>query len=41
MRKCPLSSTIVEGRYDLKALHRLHPKLTDLKDLPYSSDELR
>lgn len=41
MRKCPLSYHNVEGRYDLTALHRVHPKLTDLADLPYASEELR
>lgn len=41
MNKCPLSYSEVEGRYDLAALHRLHPKLQDLKELPYTSDELR
>jgi serine/threonine-protein kinase HipA len=41
MRKCPLSYREVEGRYDLTALHRVHPKLTDLADLPYASEELR
>lgn len=40
MRKCPLSYREVEGRYDLTALHRVHPKLVDLADLPYASQEL-
>ncbi len=41
MRKCPLSYLEVDGRYDVTALHRVHPKLTDLADLPYASEELR
>lgn len=41
MSKCPLSYSEVEGRYDPAALHRLHPKLQDLKELPFTSDELR
>ena len=41
MSKCPLSYSEVEGRYDMAALHRLHPKLQDLKELPFTSDELR
>ncbi len=32
---------MVEGRYDLTALRRLHPKIEDLEDLPYNDDELR
>ena len=41
MRKCPLSYQLVEERYQLPALRRLHPKLKDLQDLPYTSEELR
>ena len=37
MRHCPLSYLPVEGRYDLTALHRLHPRLADLADLPYTT----
>ncbi len=32
---------MVENRYDPTALRRLHPKLEDLKELPYSDDQLR
>jgi len=32
---------MVENRYDLTALHRLHPRLNDLCDLPYTSEKLR
>jgi len=41
VRKCPLSYAEVENRYDEVSLHRLHPHLTDLKELPFTSDELR
>jgi len=32
---------MVEDRYDMTALRRVHPKLKDLKDLPYNDDQLR
>ena len=32
---------MVEERYHLIDLHRLHPRLQDLQDLPFTSDELR
>jgi serine/threonine-protein kinase HipA len=32
---------MVENRYDPTALRRLHPKLEDLKELPYNDDQLR
>lgn len=41
MRRCPFSYQLVEERYQLAALKRLHPKLKDLQDLPYTSEELR
>lgn len=41
MRKCPLSYTLVENRYNPTALRRLHPKLDDLQDLPCNDDQLR
>jgi serine/threonine-protein kinase HipA len=41
MRKCPFSYQSVDDRYQLTALKRLHPKLKDLQDLPYNSEELR
>lgn len=41
MRKCPLSYSEVEDRYDLTALRRIHPSLKDLQDLPYSANDLR
>lgn len=41
MKKCPLSYALVEDRYDLTALRRLHPKLENLQDLPYNDDQLR
>lgn len=41
MRKCPLSYDQAEGRYLPSALRRLHPRLTDMDDLPLTSQELR
>ena len=40
MSKCPLSYKEVEGRYDSTALKRLNHRLSDLKDLSYTSEEL-
>lgn len=40
MRKCPLTYEMVEGRYAPGALRRVNPRLTELQDLPYSSEEL-
>lgn len=41
MRKCPLSYEEVEGRYLPSALRRLHPRLGDLLELPYTTRQLR
>ncbi len=41
MSRCPLSYDEVPDRYDSTALRRLHPRLNDLKPLPYSSKQLR
>lgn len=40
MRRCPLSYSLVPGRYDPTALHHLHPRLEDLQDLPYTTEKL-
>lgn len=40
MRKCPLSYLNVEDRYHQPALRRLNPRLTDLADLDFTSEEL-
>jgi len=40
MRKCPLSYLNVEDRYHPPALRRVNPRLTDLADLDFTSQEL-
>lgn len=40
MKKCPLSYREVTDRYDLQALKRINHRLSDLKDLAYTSEEL-
>jgi serine/threonine-protein kinase HipA len=41
VRRCPLTYEEVEGRYNLTALRRLDSRLTDLADLPLTSEQLR
>lgn len=41
MNRCPLTYEICEGRYSPAGLRRFSRRLTDLADLPFSSDELR
>ena len=39
--RCPLSYDDVSGGYSPAALRRLHPRLTDLQPLPFTSTQLR
>ena len=41
MNKCPLSYLEVEGRYHPAALRVIHPRLKNLKPLPFNAKQLR